>query len=381
VQNRRRGYHGRMQKTCRHSKASSGRWKHSLPSNVRKTQYGTVYLKGVTLTPEDRSKIFSLHNKALLTGVPISNREIGRRVFINHKTVAKYRNAIVTLDLADLLIEKNYGAGVDTADHEFFEEDWDGISREEDIAIQWIVASKPDVYLRELQSLLHAMWGRWWHTSTIWRRLKVLGYSHKKLSKMAAQRLSEVNMKYRVQFLGFIPLWPVDRIFFYDEAAFTEIERTYGWGLVGLRSEYPVYKKRPSNISVLGTINNEGLFSYELVDENVNSFYVFRHLYFVICYMPQGSLLVMDNARTHQSVYDALKLVARARHCDVVMLPPYSPDLNPIEQMWNEVKTYVKGHAWAYRSNRVETIVKGLLSVGHARGFFQNCGYNAYHLK
>jgi transposase len=49
-----------------------------------------------------------------------------------------------------------------------------------------------------------------------------------------------------------------------------------------------------------------------------------------------GSIIVMDNARFHQK--KALCEIAEQAGCQVLFLPPYSPDLNPIEKVWAWLK-------------------------------------------
>ena len=49
-----------------------------------------------------------------------------------------------------------------------------------------------------------------------------------------------------------------------------------------------------------------------------------------------GSVIVLDNATFHKKA--VLPELARRRHCHVLFLPPYSPDLNPIEKRWAWLK-------------------------------------------
>ena len=58
--------------------------------------------------------------------------------------------------------------------------------------------------------------------------------------------------------------------------------------------------------------------------------------------LPPGSVIVLDNARFHHSPTTA-KLVEQAG-CRLLFLPAYSPDLNPIEQLWAAFKTRLRQH-------------------------------------
>ncbi len=61
------------------------------------------------------------------------------------------------------------------------------------------------------------------------------------------------------------------------------------------------------------------------------------------CLLPlleKGQVIVIDNASFHKSI-KAKKLIENAG-CFLKFLPPYSPDLNPIEHYWFKVKNYIR---------------------------------------
>jgi len=53
-----------------------------------------------------------------------------------------------------------------------------------------------------------------------------------------------------------------------------------------------------------------------------------------------GQVVVMDNASFHKS--KKIKDLIESVGCELVFLPPYSPDLNPIEKFWANMKRWIK---------------------------------------
>jgi transposase len=66
------------------------------------------------------------------------------------------------------------------------------------------------------------------------------------------------------------------------------------------------------------------------------------------------------------------------RGCELLYLPPYSPDLNPIEEAFSKVKALLRRAGARAREALVEAIGRALDAVTSqdARGFFEHCGYS-----
>ena len=71
-----------------------------------------------------------------------------------------------------------------------------------------------------------------------------------------------------------------------------------------------------------------------------------------------GDILVMDNAAFHKSV--ETKQIIRNAGCRLIFLPPYSPDLNPIEKCWANVKAKIKKviHQFKSLANAIDHVFK-----------------------
>lgn len=89
-----------------------------------------------------------------------------------------------------------------------------------------------------------------------------------------------------------------------------------------------------------------------------------------------GDLVVMDNLSPHKSD-PTLALITQAG-AQVLFLPAYSPDLNPIEKMWSKVKALLRTAEARTPIDLVQAIGQALAKVTakDAMGWFASCGYS-----
>lgn len=89
-----------------------------------------------------------------------------------------------------------------------------------------------------------------------------------------------------------------------------------------------------------------------------------------------GDLLIMDNLSPHKSQL-TLSLIAQTG-AEVRFLPPYSPDLNPIEKMWSKVKQHLRSAEARTEGDLLQAIAAALDSVTakDAMNWFASCGYS-----
>jgi transposase len=88
-----------------------------------------------------------------------------------------------------------------------------------------------------------------------------------------------------------------------------------------------------------------------------------------------GDIVICDNLGAHRDA-EAQKLI-EARGAQLCFLPPYSPDLNPIEAMWSKVKASLRAAKARTSQSLLTAIQEALNSVSakDAQGFFRHCGY------
>jgi transposase len=83
----------------------------------------------------------------------------------------------------------------------------------------------------------------------------------------------------------------------------------------------------------------------------------------------------MDNLSAHKG--ERVRQLIEERGCELLYLPSYSPDLNPIEEAFAKIKGLVRKAEARTREALVEAISSALsaITTEDVRGFFEHCGY------
>jgi transposase len=89
-----------------------------------------------------------------------------------------------------------------------------------------------------------------------------------------------------------------------------------------------------------------------------------------------GDIVILDNLSAHKSE-STLSLIEQTG-ARVLFLPPYSPDLNPIEMMWSKVKQYLRSAEARTEQDLLQAIGLALATVTaqDAINWFASCGYS-----
>jgi transposase len=88
-----------------------------------------------------------------------------------------------------------------------------------------------------------------------------------------------------------------------------------------------------------------------------------------------GDIVVLDNLSAHTMA--RIREVIEGRGARLLYLPPYSPDLAPIEQAWSKIKTFLRTAKARTHEARERAIQQALMTItaADAHGWFTYCGY------
>jgi transposase len=166
---------------------------------------------------------------------------------------------------------------------------------------------------------------------------------------------------------------------FLDEAGSNiAMTRDYARSESGERAHDKVPRNRGDVTSMLGALSLKGLTAIMTVDGGTSAevFQVFVEQVLAPT-LPPGAIVVMDNAGAHKaaSVLEAFAAVG----VEVRFLPPYSPELNPIELGWAKLKRLLKD-AKARTREALDAAIGAIadaISSSDAGGWFRHCGYRS----
>ena len=172
----------------------------------------------------------------------------------------------------------------------------------------------------------------------------------------------------------------IDKLIFLDESGInTGMTRLYGRSLSKERVVDYTPDVRFERTSILSSIRANGDM-VPLVFEGALNGDLFK-AYISQCLAPtlrKGDIVIMDNLTSHKvkGVIDPII----AAGASVIYLPPYSPDLNPIEMMWSKMKAYLR-KVKARTNELLETAIAealGCITTSDILAWFAENGYSTH---
>jgi hypothetical protein len=167
--------------------------------------------------------------------------------------------------------------------------------------------------------------------STVCRELGRMERTRKKGGVKAGERDEFLRAAWRVVVAGGIDAR--DLVFVDECGAHTSLAPVYGYSLRGERVHLGVPRKRGKNTTLLASMSVEGMGECLAVEGAATKVLFEAYVERVLAPGLRGGqeVVVMDNLSAHNKGERVRELI-EARGCEVLYLPPYSPELNPIEE-------------------------------------------------
>ena len=201
------------------------------------------------------------------------------------------------------------------------------------------IIEEPDITLQEIIDKLHL-------SCTVPSLCRIirhkLGFTRKKKSLYAAERdKPEVQAK-RAEWKEQMPKFNPDQFVFIDESGVNiDMTRLYGRSIGNTRIKDSVPLNTPKRTGIVGAMRLDGTIRYRSFEGSITGK---RFLIFLkqtlLPVLRKGDIVIMDNLSIHK-VKGVQELILSADALPLY-LPPYSPDLNPIEELWSKLKSFLR---------------------------------------
>lgn len=247
------------------------------------------------------------------------------------------------------------------------------------------LAERPDMYREEISAYLESLFRVQISKSSIGRALRAAGMTRKKIRRVAAQQDPDLidYYMYRLHSLGVKSYHMV----FVDESGSDTRDghRDWGWADLGVTPVQTRMFSRGRRWQILPAYTQQGIMLSRVYDGSTTSalFEDFVEQLLQHCgrFPEPRSVLIWDNASWHMS--DKIQQMCDEAGVLIVPLPPYTPRRNPIEELFAELKAYIKAswyeHLFLVRRDFGEFLRVCLEVVGRrlesAEGHFRHAGY------
>lgn len=170
----------------------------------------------------------------------------------------------------------------------------------------------------------------------------------------------------------------IEHLVFLDESGVNiDMTRRYGRAYGGTRVHDAAPCNKPTSTTILSSIRVDGttvpiVFSGALNREKFKQYLTDN----LLPTLKPGDIVIADNLRAHKG--DGIEECVKASGAEILYLPPYSPDLNPIEKLWSKIKAFLR----MVKARSVDALIPAItlafaeVSMQDAIGWFASSGYS-----
>jgi transposase len=152
--------------------------------------------------------------------------------------------------------------------------------------------------------------------------------------------------------------------------------RRYGRAVRGARVDEGVPAGCWKTLTVLGAVSLSGWVAAMAIEAPTDGDVFLAYLEHVLCpRLKPGQMVIMDNLGAHK--VDGVRERIEQAGASLCYLPPYSPDFNPIEKCWAQVKQRLRALKARTVAALEQVLPEALSTVTpeHAANYFRHCGY------
>lgn len=169
----------------------------------------------------------------------------------------------------------------------------------------------------------------------------------------------------------------INHLVFLDESGVNiNMTRHYARAWKNRRAVDKTPLNTPCNTTVLSSIRLNGDCAYTVYQGGTTAERFAEYLKTkLLPTLSEADIIVMDNMRSHHA--KVVKQLLDSSKVTYLYLPPYSPDLNPIEKMWSKLKAFLRKEKIRIASELPSAISKGFLTIRpkDCIGWFHSCNY------
>lgn len=167
------------------------------------------------------------------------------------------------------------------------------------------------------------------------------------------------------------------RLIVVDESG-THLDMTsaYGRAPCGQRAVDSVLRNYGSNVSLIAGLRLDGMHVPFVIEGAVNAAVFETYVEYVLApTLRRGDIVLMDNLSCHKT--DRVRYLIEMRGASILFVPPYSPDLSPIEKAFSKLKQALRRAKALTFEDLLSAIATALdtISPTDALGYFCACGF------
>jgi transposase len=200
-----------------------------------------------------------------------------------------------------------------------------------------------------------------------------LGLDAQKKTLAASERDEEARTAWRAAAAQLDP----EQLVFVDESGTNiSLTRLYGWAPHHRRASGSVPRNHGKNTTLVAALAPNGLHEPWLIEGAMDTesftWYITEQL---APTLRPGQVVVMDNLSAHKA--DRIRQAIAARDCQLLFLPPYSPDFTPIEQAFSKIKAILRGLGARTKEALQEAVRLAIEAITRhdAAAWFAHAGY------